>query len=78
LLEDGVPASHADLLDRALPAAITIEMPDGRFQSTVVWFNHDEDHVLLNTIREFRRPGTFAQPRATLLGRTKAGICGLR
>jgi pyridoxamine 5'-phosphate oxidase-like protein len=57
---DRVPASHADLLDRALPAALTTEMPDGRFQSTVVWFNHDDDHVLLNTMREFRKARNLA------------------
>jgi hypothetical protein len=31
-----VPASHAGLLDRPLPAVLTTEMPDGRFRSTVV------------------------------------------
>jgi hypothetical protein len=32
------PRSHVDLLDGPLPAVFTTEMPNGRFQSTVVWF----------------------------------------
>ena len=39
------PGSHVDLLDRPLLAVRTTEMPDGRFQSTVVWFNRDGGHI---------------------------------
>jgi len=43
-------------------------MPDGRFQSTVVWFNRDGDHILLNTTREFRKARNLSARRvATLL-----------
>jgi PPOX class probable F420-dependent enzyme len=63
-----IPASHADLLDRALPAVLTTEMPDGRLQSTVVWFDHEDGHVLVNTMREFQKARNLAaRPRATLL-----------
>jgi PPOX class probable F420-dependent enzyme len=62
------PESHVDLLDRPLPAVLTTEMPDGRFQSTVVWFNRDGGHILLNTMREFQKARNLrARPRATLL-----------
>jgi PPOX class probable F420-dependent enzyme len=68
VFDDRVPASHADLLDRPLPAVLTTEMPDGRFQSTVVWFNRDGDHALLNTMCEFRKARNLrARPGATLL-----------
>jgi hypothetical protein len=58
------PGSHVDLLDRPLPAVLTTEMPDGRFQSTVVWFNRDGGHILLNTMREFQKARNLrARPR---------------
>ncbi|HZD22962.1 MAG TPA: pyridoxamine 5'-phosphate oxidase family protein, partial [Acidimicrobiia bacterium] len=67
-LIDRAPAGHADLLDRPLPAALTTEMPDGWFQSTVVWFNRDGDHIVLNTMREFQKARNLrARPRDTLL-----------
>jgi hypothetical protein len=33
-----LPRDHVDLLDRPLPTVLTTEMPDGRLQSTVVWW----------------------------------------
>jgi PPOX class probable F420-dependent enzyme len=69
-----VPASHADLLDRPLDAVLTTEMPDGRLQSTVVWFSRDGDDVLVNTMREFRKAKNLRErPRATLLVQEPAG-----
>jgi PPOX class probable F420-dependent enzyme len=63
-----LPASHLDLFDRPLPAPLTTEMPDGRFQSSVVWCNRDGDHVLLNTMHEFQKAKNLrARPRATVL-----------
>ena len=63
-----VPASHADLLERPLNIAMSTEMPDGRFQSTVVWFSRDGDDLLVNTMREFQKARNLrARPRATLL-----------
>jgi PPOX class probable F420-dependent enzyme len=63
-----VPASHADLLERPLNIVMSTEMPDGRFQSTVVWFSHDGDDLLVNTLREFQQARNLrARPRATLL-----------
>jgi PPOX class probable F420-dependent enzyme len=63
-----VPASHEDLLERPLDAVLTTEMPDGRLQSTVVWFSRDGDDVLVNTMREFQKARNLRdRPRATLL-----------
>jgi hypothetical protein len=43
------PRSHVDLLDGPLPAVLTTEMPNGRFQSSVVWFNRRRrSHPLLD------------------------------
>ena len=63
-----VPASHADLLERPLNIVMSTEMPDGRYQSTVVWFSHDGQDLLVNTMREFQKArNLLARPRATLL-----------
>jgi len=43
-------------------------MRDGRLQSTVVWFDHDGDDLLVNTMREFQKARNLrARPRATML-----------
>ena len=63
-----VPASHGDLLDRHLPAVLTTQMPDGRWQSTVVWFLRDGPELLVDTMREFQKARNLnARPRATML-----------
>jgi hypothetical protein len=57
------PRSHVDLLDGPLPTVLTTEMPNGRFQSTVVWFNRR------------RRSHPFARRTARLnAGRCCAGV----
>jgi PPOX class probable F420-dependent enzyme len=63
-----LPDSHLDLLDAALPAVLTTEMPGGRLQSTVVWCGRDGHLVLVNTMREFQKARNLrARPRACLL-----------
>ena len=63
-----VPASHADLLDQALPAVLTTHMPDGRLQSTVIWYWRTGEEVRMTTMLEFRKAANLlARPRATLL-----------
>jgi PPOX class probable F420-dependent enzyme len=69
-----VPETHADLLGRPLDIAMTTEMPDGRLQSTVVWFSVDGEDVLVNTMREFRKARNLRErPRATVLIMEPAG-----
>jgi PPOX class probable F420-dependent enzyme len=63
-----LPTSHDDLLERPLPAVLTTHMPDGRLQSTVVWYDRDGDALLVNTMREFQKARNLrTRPRATLL-----------
>jgi PPOX class probable F420-dependent enzyme len=63
-----IPRTHVDLLDRPLPAVLTTVMPDGRLQSTVVWYQREDDHLLLNTMREFQKARNLtARPYATVL-----------
>lgn len=50
-----IPASHADLIGRPLPAVLTTHLPGGRLQSTVVWYDHDGEDLLINTMREFQK-----------------------
>ena len=63
-----VPDTHAGLLDRALPAALTTRLPDGRLQTHPVWFDVAGRRVLVNTMRGFRKERNMrADPRVTLL-----------
>lgn len=64
-----IPAAFLDLADAPRVAALTTLMPDGRPQTTAVWCNYDGSHVLINTMRGFRKERNMRQDqRVTLLG----------
>ena len=50
-----IPQTHLDLVNGPRVAALTTVMPDGQLQTTVVWCNYDGTHVLVNTMRDFRK-----------------------
>jgi PPOX class probable F420-dependent enzyme len=50
-----IPESHLDLVNGPGVAALTTVMPDGQPQTTVVWCNFDGTHVMVNTMRGFRK-----------------------
>jgi PPOX class probable F420-dependent enzyme len=50
-----IPESYLDLVNGPRVAALTTVMPDGHPQTTVVWCNFDGTHVLVNTMRGFRK-----------------------
>jgi len=63
-----IPESHRDLLNGPRVAALTTIMPDGMPQTTVVWCNYDGTHVLVNTMRGFRKEKNMRRsPKVTLL-----------
>jgi PPOX class probable F420-dependent enzyme len=63
-----IPESHRDLLNGPRVAALTTVMPDGQPQTTVVWCNYDGTHVLVNTMRGFRKEKNMrSNPKVTLL-----------
>lgn len=63
-----IPASHGDLLDRALPAALVTHLAGGRLQASVVWYWRDGDDALVSTMTEFVKARNLrARPRAGLL-----------
>ena len=63
-----IPESHLDLLNKPRVAALTTIMPDGYPQTTVVWCNFDGTHVLVNTMRGFRKEKNMRlNPKVTLL-----------
>ena len=63
-----IPGSHLDLLNGPRVAALTTIMPDGYPQTTVVWCNFDGIHVLVNTMRGFRKEKNMRlNPKVTLL-----------
>jgi PPOX class probable F420-dependent enzyme len=63
-----IPESHRDLINGPRVAALTTVMPDGQPQTTVVWCNFDGTHVLVNTMRGFRKAKNMRlNPKVTLL-----------
>lgn len=63
-----IPESHLDLLSSPRVAALTTVMPDGQLQTTVVWCNFNGTHVMVNTMRGFRKEKNMrANPKVTLL-----------
>jgi len=56
------------ILGRPLPAVLSTVLPDGRLQSTIVWFACDRQHLLVSTMREFAKARNLRLcPAATLL-----------
>lgn len=63
-----IPASHVDLLDRPILAALSTRLPDGAAQTQPVWCAREGDDVLLTTTAERRKGRNLAaDPRATLV-----------
>jgi len=63
-----IPETYRDLINGPRLAALTTVMPDGQPQTTVVWCNYDETHVLVNTMRGFRKEKNMrCNPQVTLL-----------
>jgi PPOX class probable F420-dependent enzyme len=63
-----IPASHRDLLESAYAAALTTVTPAGQPHITPVWCNLEGRHVLVNTMRGFRKERSMrANPKVTLL-----------
>jgi PPOX class probable F420-dependent enzyme len=63
-----LPESHRDLLNGPPVAALTTVLPDGQPQTTVVWCNFDGTHLLVNTMRGFRKEKNMRRnPKVTLL-----------
>ena len=63
-----LPASHHDLFDRPLLAALSTLMPDGAAQTQPVWCARDGDVVVLSTTLERRKGRNLrSDPRATVL-----------
>ena len=63
-----IPESHRDLVHCPRVAALTTVMPDGMPQTTVVWCNYDGTHILVNTMRGFRKEKNMRRnPKVTLL-----------
>jgi PPOX class probable F420-dependent enzyme len=44
-----IPATHIDLLERPLLAALATTLPNGTPQVTVVWFNYENGQVHINS-----------------------------
>ena len=50
-----IPESHRYLLDGPYHIALSTIMPDGQPQITPIWCNRDNDCILINTMKGFRK-----------------------
>jgi PPOX class probable F420-dependent enzyme len=67
-VNNNIPESFLDLINGPRVAALTTLMPNGYLQTTVVWCNFDGDHILVNTMRGFRKEKNMRRnPKVTLL-----------
>ena len=63
-----IPASHLDLLTRAVHGVLTTVQPDGQPQSSLVWCDYDGECATVNTTLERQKGRNLrSDPRATLL-----------
>ena len=63
-----IPASHNDLLARAVPGVLTTLGTDGRPQSSLVWVDTDGDCALVNTsLERLKGRNLRRDPRLSLL-----------
>lgn len=67
-MKDEIQTSYRDLLNGPRVAALSTIMPGGQIQTTVVWCNFDGTHMLVSTIRGFRKEKNMrVNPKVTLL-----------
>lgn len=63
-----IPASHRDLLDGPVIAALATLMPDGQPQVTPVWCSYDGQYVIVNVTAERQKAKNMdARPQVTLM-----------
>ncbi len=62
-----IPASHLDLIDGPYNVVLSTVMPDGQPQTTPVWCNRQDDFILINVMKGFRKEKNMRQnPRVNL------------
>lgn len=63
-----IPASHLDLLTRAICGVLTTMLPDGQPQSSLVWVDHDGECARVNTTLQRQKGRNIqADPKVSLL-----------
>jgi predicted pyridoxine 5'-phosphate oxidase superfamily flavin-nucleotide-binding protein len=63
-----IPESHRELLAGPVTVVLSTVMPNGQPQTTPIWCNLDEDFVLINTMRQFRKAKNMQlNPKVCLL-----------
>jgi len=66
-IEPAVPASHADLLERALFAHLATVRPDGSPQSNVMWFLWADGRIKMTHTKSRQKFRNFAhEPRVAI------------
>jgi PPOX class probable F420-dependent enzyme len=67
-MQVAIPNTHRDLFQEPVHGVLTTMMPDGMPQSSIVWVDYDEEHVLINTTLERQKGRNMqANPKVTVL-----------
>ena len=64
----GLDPIYKDLLDRPITITLGLIGPDGRVGLTPMWFDYEDDHILVNTAAHRRKCGWIRNnPQLTIL-----------
>jgi len=64
----GLDPIYKDLLDRPITITLGLIGPDGRVGLTPMWFDYEDDHILVNTAAHRRKYGWIRNnPQLTIL-----------
>ncbi len=67
-MNDQIPASHADLLERPVVVTLVTLMPDQQPQATPIWISYDGELLWVNTARGRQKDLNMTQrPKVTVL-----------
>ena len=65
---DDLDPIHRDLLDRPITVSLGVMTPDGRIGLTPMWFDYEDDRILVNTASHRSKCGWIrANPEMTVL-----------
>jgi PPOX class probable F420-dependent enzyme len=63
-----IPADFKDLLTMTIFPTLVTVMPDGQPQGSIIWFDYDGEHILVNTAKGRQKDkNMLARPQVTLV-----------
>jgi PPOX class probable F420-dependent enzyme len=63
-----IPETHKDLVEKPVYVTLTTVLPDGQPQSSIVWWDSEDDYIIVNTARGRQKEKDMARnPKVTIL-----------